>query len=421
MRRVRALLSLLGLAALLAGCTGTTPNIPPLLLALGRSNPSSGNPEMVLVEDNFPNAPRTLTVVPNSAQTLTYPAVASDVVDRAGARSAMVVLTRDLAGGTSPASRLLTFNLANIDPAAPTAFQQTSTPIQLTGAPATNPVFSGSNGPWCFNGVTVSLTGRYVTLLDDPLACGDSSRYPRLYQLDTSTTPPTVKPVVLASGVQTTLATVPFDDQASTNETLYFLVSGTTYAQVFADPVPHTSATAPTNPIASLPSLQQTVLLGINDQLGDLSQLVAITNQDPYAVNSNTSDIQALNVSTNAYTDKQTVDGARALAVDPAGITSQAVVAGSSQLAVHSSPGVSPPAETLATYGLTGVAAAIDPLNQFAYVVDDNQITVLDLLQVTTCSTTACWYAAFHPVLSLPTNPATSQVVTTLALARSAP
>ena len=177
MRRLRTLAPLLLLlVGVVAGCTGTSENVPPLLLAVGRQDPTNPSAsQMVLVEDNFTTNQatlRTLTVVPGSARPLPYPAVASDVVDRAGARSSMVVLTRDLSGGTSPSSALATFNLVGIDPAAPTAFAQQST-TALSGAAGDA---LQSYAPVCPTGVTVSATGRYVTLLDDPAACNDSPR-----------------------------------------------------------------------------------------------------------------------------------------------------------------------------------------------------------------------------------------------------
>ncbi len=201
MRRLRTLAPLLLLlAGVVAGCTGTSENVPPLLLAVGRQDPTNPSAsQLVLVEDNFTtnqSTARTLTVVPGSARPLPYPAVASDVVDRAGARSSMVVLTRDLSGGTSPSSALVTFNLVGIDPAAPTAFARQST-TPLTGAAGDA---LQSYAPLCLTGVTVSATGRYVTLLDDPRACNDTVRYPQLFQLDTQTG--SVQPVVLSSGVQ---------------------------------------------------------------------------------------------------------------------------------------------------------------------------------------------------------------------------
>jgi len=424
MRWLRGLLPLLALGAVLASCTGTTENVPPLLLAVGRVDTSvtPAQPQMVLVEDNFASnltVARDLTVVAGSARDLPFPAVASDVVDRAGSRSTLAVLSRDLtvAGGATPApaSYLLTFNLQGIDPASPTAFTQDSS-LQLTGAAGAVFPPGSSGSPWCFSGISVSRTGRYVTLLDDPAACGDTSgRYPRLFQLDTGVSPVTVTPVEVAGGgVQTTQATVPYDDQATTDELLYFLVPGVSDAQVYADPVPHLSTTTPSTAIANLPTQQQTGLLGNGDEV------LAITNQDPTRVNGSTSQLEAVSVtSPHTVTHVPTVAGARALAVDTRGITAQAVVAGSSQLAVHTTPSDGTPAKTAVGYVFTGVAAAIDPINQFAYVVDDKQIVVLDLLTVAGGS--GSWYAPFSPDLRLPVSAATGQEATTVAWTRASP
>ncbi len=428
MRRLAALSPLLALAALLAGCTGTTENVPPLLLAVGQvTTATPAQPQLVLVEDNFSSSQsttRTLSVVAGSARDLDYPAVASDVVDRAGTRSAMVVLTRQLTASSNPdpASRLVTFNLSGIDPATPTAFDQTAA-IQLTGG--TSPVFPGStgmSGPWCFSGVTVSLTGRYVTLLDDPAACGDTSgRYPRLVQLDTSTTPPAVTTVEPAAGSQPVQATVPFDDQADTDESLYFLVAGVNQALVYQDPVPHDASTAPTASVAQLPTQQQTALLGTTPGGGVTPQLVAVTNQDPTAGNTLTSYLQAVDLTDPAAaTSVETAPGARTFAFDPAGISQRVVVAGASSLALHATPGDDKPIETTTPYTYTGAAAAIDPINRFGYVVDDGRIVVIDL--DTAASAPTSWIPYAFPVaITLPVSAATNLSVTTAAWARSAP
>lgn len=421
MRRLRTLapllLLLLGMAA---GCTGTSENVPPLLLAVGRQDPTNPSAsQMVLVEDNFTTnqaTARTLTVVPGSARPLPYPAVASDVVDRAGTRSSMVVLTRELPGGTSPSSALVTFNLVGIDPGAPTAFvKQSTTP--LTGASG-DPL--QADAPVCPTGVTVSATGRYVTILDDPRACNDTSRFPRLFQLDTRTG--NAQPVVLSSGVQVTQPTVPVDDQIAPGETLYFLVPGTNDAQVWADAVPHDASLAKT--VASLPGRDQ-IALATNG-----TDLMAVTNPYPYTSGTYAqSYVQTVTPGLLAPAGKQidTVSGANAAAIDPSGATSQVVVAGhnasgSGQIAVHPDASTKATATTPYYAGYTGVAAAIDPGNRFGYVVDNERIVVLDLLTVTSQQTG--WYKAFDfsstTDLALPKD-AADRYDTALAWTRAKP
>ncbi len=421
MRRLRTLAPLLLLlVGVVAGCTGTSENVPPLLLAVGRQDPTNPSAsQMVLVEDNFTTNQatlRTLTVVPGSARPLPYPAVASDVVDRAGARSSMVVLTRDLSGGTSPSSALATFNLVGIDPAAPTAFAQQST-TALSGAAGDA---LQSYAPVCPTGVTVSATGRYVTILDDPAACNDTARYPQLFQLDTQTG--NVQPVVLNSGVQVTQPTVPVDDQITPDETLYFLVPGTNNAQVWADPVPHDTSLE--KQVASLPSQDQTALATNG------TDLVAVTNPYPYTSGSYVqSFVQTVTpgLLTPTGTQIDTIYGANALAIDPSDATSQVVVAGHSstgygQIAVHPDPSTKPTATTLDYAGYSGTAAAIDPVNRFAYVVDNERIVVLDLLSI--ASQPNGWYKAFDfsstSDLALPQD-ATGRYATALAWTRAKP
>lgn len=411
MRRLRAVAALLGVVALLAGCTGTTANIPPLLLAIGRTDPTTSSPEMVLVEDNFPNQPR-FTIVANSEQPLPYPAVASDVVDRAGTRQTMVVLTRDTTGANSA---LVSFNLANIDPAAPTAFQQTSS-LQLTGG--TSPLFSGGQGPWCFSGLSVSYTGQYVYLIDDPNACAATPTVGapvRLYEVDT--TQGTEQQILPASNMQ---ATVPYDDQSDTTESVYFLVGGIGYAQLYQAPVPYVATEA--TQVATFPGTGQ-LALRYNG-----ASLVAITNSQPYGPPVDVpSTLEAIALPASGIASSiTTVDGARALGVEPSGISPQAVVAGFAsgygQTFVHASPTDTNPAQTAPVYNLTGVAVAIDPANNFAYVLNNGQIVLIDLLNASPSSQT--WYTTSTSSLSasdlqLPTD-AGGRYVTALAWTRAA-
>lgn len=363
--------AVLALATVLAGCTGTTENVPPLLLAVGRQDPTNASAyQMVLVEDDFPNQPR-LVLVPNSAVALPYAAVASDVVDRAGARTDMVVLTRDPNGGPAPASALVRLALTGIDPTAPTAFTA-GTPLQLTGG--VTPVFSGSAGPWCFSSVTVSRDGRYAFLIDDPNACAASplvGAVVRLYQLDTSNGQ--VTQIAPSSPVQ---ATAPLDDQADVKERLTYLVSGTGDAQVYQVDVPYAASQGAPTLLGTLPGTTQLALRSNG------SELLAITNSQPYGTPvgaSSSLEATALPVK-GAGKSIATVDGARAMAADPTGLNPRVVVAGYQQSAVHASPTDTKFITTPTNYGLTGVAVAMDPLNNFGYVVGNGRIVLLDLL-----------------------------------------
>lgn len=412
MRWLRALTPLLLLVGIVTGCTGTTENVPPLLLALGRYHPGTTNPEMVLLEDNYPNQPR-FTVVPNSERSLPYAAVASDVVDRAGSRSTLVVLTRDLSGGTSPASALVTFQFSGINPSAPSDFKKSAT-IQLPGV--ANSAFNGV--PPCFDGVSVSQSGQYVYLMDNPDACDDTSTQPaRLFQFNTATA--TITEIVQSPMQPTT----PLDDQANTGEKLYFLVSGTTYAQLYTVPVPYDPATdSPTPLTATLPGTDQ---LALKD---NGSALVTITNFQPYGppMYGVTSNLESLTLPpTGTPSDVPTADGARTLAVDPTGFTAGTVVAGYQQIFVHASPSDNSPATTSPGYGLTGVAAALDPINRFGYVIANGQIVLLDLDNA--ALNRQPWYKTFpnysdpSPAaseLQLPTD-AAGKYVTTLSWTRA--
>lgn len=423
MSRLRTLAPLLLLlVGVVAGCTGTSENVPPLLLAIGRQDPA--NPavsQMVLVEDNFPGQPR-FSVLTSSERPLPYPAVASDVVDRAGTRSAMVVLTRQLVG-TAPASALVVFQLSRIHPTTPTAFHETNR-VQLTGG--TNPVFNNSSGPWCFSHITVSKDGRYAYLIDDPNACASTpttgspglSVPIRLFQVDmqSSTGNPTE---IVQSPIQ---PTAPLDDQNATQETLYFLVNAVNNAQLYSVPVPFI-------PSQDRPSTIGTTFEG-NDQLALRSngdELITVTNSDPYGTPANvSSNLESLALPLGGVAAKvAAVNGARTLAMDPTGFTQSVVVAGYNQSSVYATPTDKSPAETPSYYGLTGVAAAIDPTNAFGYVLDDGRIVLLDLSAAT--SSGERWYWAYpyaqdpsppSSALQLPKD-AAGRYVTALAWARS--
>lgn len=375
MRRLQALLALVVLATTLVGCTGTSETLPPLLLAIGRQDPTNASAyQMVLVEDAFPNQPR-LVEVAGSAVALPYPAVASDVVARAGARSSLVVLTRDLAPGTAPASALVRLNLSGIDPAAPTAFTA-GPPLQLTAG--TGPAFDAATyGDLCFSHISVSADGRYVYLIDDPNACAATpspSAVVRLFQLDTSSL--LVTQIASSSQVQ---PTAPYDDQASTKEGLYFLVSGTTDAQLYRVPVPYLpSQDIPTwvNNDAVFPGQDQIALSGNG------TDLLAFTNSRPYGPPVDVpSSLEYLALPAKGSNPTvATIDGVRSFAADPSGFNPRILVAGFNQTAVHTSPTDSKPIATPGSYNLTGVGTAIDPLNNFGYVVGNGRIVLIDLL-----------------------------------------
>lgn len=425
MRWFRGLIPLLLLTGIVTGCTGTTENVPPLLLAIGRQDPTNASAyQMVLVEDNYTanqSTTRALTVVPNSARPLAYPAVASDVVDRTGTRSTMVVLTRQLSGtnaSTSPVSFLRFFNLQGIDPTSPSAFQeQSSRAIELTGT--TGDPFYNSGA--CFTSVQISYDGRYAALLSSPQACDPASgNPPALYVLDTQS--PTTHYQIAAPNPL--LDVTPFDDQAQLGEQLYFLVQGgavggASNAELYSFEVPYDPTVQPADAQLSLPGIDQTTLTSNG------SQLVALTNPDPYTTPSyQASFVQAVSLAGSNPQGQQvaTVFGARAFAVDPSSATQQIVVAGfdasgDGEITVHPDPTTTATATTPYYYDYTGVAATIDPINRFGYVVDENQIVVLDLLSITGGSTT--WYKPFTLTLPLPTNTATSHYETALTWTRA--
>jgi hypothetical protein len=172
------LLVLAGLltALLLAACTGTTEQQPSILLAVGYTDTtvSPNVPHVALVEDTFGPAgasPNRFKFLADSVRALPATPVAEDVVQRGSARGTLVVLSRN-DSSSAHTGYLSFFNLADIDPDAPTAFKESRNPITISlsalGNTASFPTLTG----FCPTGVQVSADGDYVALLSDNSANG---------------------------------------------------------------------------------------------------------------------------------------------------------------------------------------------------------------------------------------------------------
>lgn len=403
MRRLGGLaLACLALAAALAGCTGTSETTAPYLLVVGLDDPSAtpAGPQLALVEDQYSPLQATterLTLVAGSRRALPYPAVGSDVTHRAGARERLAVLTRDLGGGAAPASALLFFDLADIDPTNPVAFAPSATPgtLQLTGAGGILESVPGVSGAPCPSAVQVSTDGSLAAILDDRGACsGNANDLVYLYLVDVAAR---TASVVLPSAPL--LPAGPYLDQADGDEHLYFLEEGIDSARLFrmtlpdGNPGPYQSVT--------LKGTNQRVLTGTSATLVALrpGQLEAV---DP--------------ASTTTVTNVATVSGSHALAVDPTTATSQILVLGTSQSAVHADAADDKPVKL----EVTGVAGAIDPVNRFAYELQDGGVVaVLDLLQIAGGGSGAPFRRFSVPELVLPRT-AAGDTIGVLSWARAA-
>lgn len=225
----------------LAGCTGTFEEGAPLVLLVATepSEPGDGGAIVAyLVEP--PDAATLRSVTPigpaDLAPDVTLPIQAWDWVDREAlgvgpglGRTRLVVLASDTATAIDARRALLhRYDLAAFDPATPTLAPVGATPISLVDAGAWDEAsvaigegVSLPNGSPCLTGTSVSSTGRYVALLDQPTACG-SSDLAALLVLDMT------GPVVLvwASSFAGVAPVRPYVDQANDRLDVWDLVPG---------------------------------------------------------------------------------------------------------------------------------------------------------------------------------------------------
>lgn len=157
----------------LVACTGSTEAPNPVLLVVGfDSAPNATGAEVGLVRDDLSQSQTRLTFLPGSVRTLAAPATAYDVVDRAGARSSLVVLSRsDTPGTGSETGTLTTFRLTGIDPTDPVAFAQTAVAVINDFTPVP-PTLQNRTLEFCPKLLQVTQGGDYAAVLHDPSLCG---------------------------------------------------------------------------------------------------------------------------------------------------------------------------------------------------------------------------------------------------------
>lgn len=356
----RCLVAFLVLAALLAGCTGTTEPRPPTLLVVGYA--AASGPTLALVEDGGPTAGQArLQFVAGSERALLADAVAIDVEDRDFTRASAWVLVRaqTTSGGVLAVQAWLQrFAVAGIDAAAPAAFAED---------PARRVVLSGSGGVLvdpglpgrtvCPSALQVTRNGQWALILDDPAACGEAG-FPVQWLLNTVTGS--------ASALRATadvLATSPYTDQVVGGERGYFLVSAPGGAQVYATDFTN-SAT----------------WLG-QARLGDSSALVDMAGSGSVLVGLTTSRLTSLDLSDPSATPTAATLEVNAgpwarLVTDPLGATTEVLVLNGNRVALHRTPGTPEVGPVL----VAAAAGSIDPINRFAYLLTNGSITLVDLL-----------------------------------------
>lgn len=155
---------------LLAACTGSTERPNPVLLVVGYDNAGA---KVALVEDTLSGTNR-LNFLGNSVRPLAAPAADFDVVDREGARSSLVVLSRGAlesdVPGLGSTGRLTTFRLTGIDPTSPVNFEQTSE-VVLNRFAVVPTILQGQTLIFCPKRVQVTQSGDYAAVLHDPSLC----------------------------------------------------------------------------------------------------------------------------------------------------------------------------------------------------------------------------------------------------------
>lgn len=345
LRRWTPLLASLVLAgAPLVGCTGTEEQRAPVLLVVGYRSGSTG--QLALIEDTFNTETTTserLRFLGSSPIDLDAPPVAFDIVDRAGARGTLAVLTRQ---PTAPfASEVVRVNLAGIRAQAPDAFAEIGPPIDVSQR------LTDTLGPddYCPDGLQVSRDGRFLAVFDDRAACGLGTTQVNLYLIDL--TEDTVDSLLAADG----LPVPPYLDQAGGR--IFVATSAAGDAEIVAFPLddPDDATT-----VARVSEDDQVDLGPVGDALLTLRP--------------NAFQVVAADTETVA-----TGPSARLLVQDALRNASQVVVLTSGRLVIHTSLGDDDPADS----SVSAVAGTIESGSGFAYLVGSGRVVIVDLLGYT--------------------------------------
>jgi hypothetical protein len=353
LRRLATACLLTALLATLAACTGTREDLLPTLLVVG-SVDAAGASHLMIVEDVFdPGATpaRTLIPVVGSERLLPAPPISLDVTDRNGARDELVVLVRDDDLGLTA---LHFFDLSELDPTDPASFTTSRSPVNV-GALLMAQATSGA--PVCLSEVQVGAQGRYAALLDDG-ACRDNG-LPEIYVVDlvegehlysVSTAFPVVRP--LAAGI--------FVDQS--RDLLYFATGEIGATQVRAVPLTGGTEAVVGETDLELDGAQSSDLAAMADGIGLLADgdLSLVRPQAGAPARSVDSEIDA-----------------DILLADPTGNLAQLVAFSESKVAIFAGPEDDDPL----AYSLreTLVDATLEPVQLFAYLLEEGGIEILDL------------------------------------------
>ena len=360
------------LVGALASCTGTFEEGAPLVLLVATAPASTGDGGAIvayLVEP--PGAATLRSVTPigptDLAPDLTLPIRAWDWVDRdalaVGAglgRTTLVVLASDTTSASAQRrASLHRYDLAGFDPATPTLSPVGPAPVSLvvdgawddTSVPIDEGVLLPNDEP-CLTGASVSREGRYVALLDEPSACGQTLGDASLLLLDLDG--PTL---VWASPVEGVAPVAPYIDQRSDLLDVWRLSSsGTEWRRL---------------DVASRAMLDEPT------QIGDVLVAVAPAGEERWVLAGGRLSVWRPNATPSAGVASATSAAGRFVAT---GVGLPAVLL-APDLWVHPTPS----AEPLRVQGASGtyVAGVTDAPDRLTYLVRAGVIDTLDLLVLT--------------------------------------
>lgn len=403
------LLMVVALAALLgvASCTGTQEPELPTLLIVGVEE--DGAPQLALIEDLGSAAPRgeRFAFIEASRRALPAPAVSLDFTSREAERGSAWVLTRSVAAGGGGqrvvSAALQEFTVREIDPANPRAFAATggSMPLVTPAGDGLLQLASSGERTHCPTEVQSSRAGDWLLLLDLPRACNPaSSEFPAIWLVNARSRTATS----LQEG-NDVLGLRPYTDQAPERERGYFLVAGTSAAQVYA-------VDEGASPSYWFNQLQ----LEARPE-----QLVAAAGSGPVLVGL-TSDALL-----GAALDEQsaplelgpvnTIPEPLDVLVDPLGAAPRLLVLAARQVGVHLD--LDPEREEPDVAPFAAAAGAIDPLSYFGYLLGERRLMLIDLLSGA-AQEERLRYSTFElPELTLPRSP-TGAPLTVAAWVRAA-
>lgn len=362
MRRLVALTLLLTLVA----CTGTFEIRPPILLVISFND--EDGPALALVRDNFATGPsgtaRELTFIEASRRALPAGAVAFDVVDRAGRRPTLVVLSRD---PSAPHTAYLRgYALAGIDPDAPAAFAEDGNFTRdLTALLRDQPELA-DDADYCLVDVQVSSSGRYLALLEDRSACG-SDDLVAVYVLDLRPNPDKPEEVSLVAAVDTeplVAVGLHLDQQL---DRLYFISEGISDASLESLAV----STGSRSVVAEIDGQAQV----------DLARVAApsSTEANELLVALSDSSFQTIDTEDDPATTGTPISsesGARALIHDPFERSEKLLILGGSRFTVHQSVDDGEGRSV----SVAAASGTFQPEDLFVYLASEGRLFIFDAL-----------------------------------------